>query len=48
MEKHLFVGHMSCGILVPQPEIEPVPPALEEQRSSKKHYFLMKTCIWQT
>ena len=25
----LFVGHTACGILVPQPRIKPVPPALE-------------------
>ena len=24
-----FFGHEACGILVPQPEIEPAPPALE-------------------
>ena len=26
-----FFGYVACGILVPQPGIEPVPPALEEQ-----------------
>ena len=25
-----FFGYVACGILVPQPGIEPVPPALEE------------------
>ena len=24
-----FFGHEACGIIVPQPGIEPVPPALE-------------------
>ena len=25
----VFFGHVACGILVPQPGIEPTPPALE-------------------
>ena len=26
-----FFGHEACGILVPQPGIEPAPPALEDE-----------------
>ena len=48
-----FFGQEACGILVPQPGIEPTPPALEGevlitdcQKSPSRHFRLLIKDAW--
>ena len=40
-------GHKSCGILSPQPEVEPTPSALEGKLPVLKNYLLDSSRLFE-